>query len=101
MNEGNTNAKILGVATLLLGAGAIYALFFHDWDKENKSLNGAEVLLFKIPKVKDFKKGKAVVYKDVNGEFTKIGKVEFVSKGLINVGGSVYEPNELRLLKKK
>lgn len=36
LGETDVRAAVVGGATLVLGVGAVYALFFHDWDKEEK-----------------------------------------------------------------
>lgn len=42
-DNGNTNAKVLGGITLALGLGAMYLLFFHNWeDKPAKKLAGVK-----------------------------------------------------------
>jgi hypothetical protein len=94
--ENNNNAKILGGLVLL---GFVVGGYFLFKSGSDKSMNGFEVLAFKKTKLKDLKKGKLVAYKDVNGEFTKIAKIDSIKSGKINVGGALYEADELKLVK--
>ena len=55
-------------------------------------------LLFKKPNIKDFKVGDEVAYKDIDGEFTKTGKVTKIKNNIITIDNRVdHTPDELRV----
>lgn len=60
----------------------------------------AEVLLFKKPKITDFKVGQEIVQPDTHGDYTVKAKVKSITGNLITTDkGGQYTPDELRLLK--
>jgi hypothetical protein len=84
---------------LAVGAVGLFVWMAKAGKPKQNGLNGFEVLAFKKTKLKDLKKGKLVAYQDVNGEFTKMAKIDSIKNGKIKVGGATYEADELKLVK--